>query len=298
MRVSFKLCFYLFGLLTVASCRSGSFVVIESANQNSRVNYLVIHATSENFQESLRLLTTPTSNPVSAHYLVPVETDTSYPDQSLKIFSLVPEHRRAWHAGISQWGQETGLNDRSIGIEVVNEFNCAETEFDLQAVMPANLQCNFPPYSQAQIELLSTLIGDILLRYPGIDPINIVAHSDIALVRKSDPGPNFPWYDLYLQGIGAWPDEVDVNYFQLRLLEAKPSIDSLQMALALLGYGVEVTGTLDQATSFALRALQLHFRPADYSGDPDNETLAILWALIKKYRGDEFEEYSDELIFR
>jgi N-acetyl-anhydromuramyl-L-alanine amidase AmpD len=271
--------------------------VIASNNQNSRVNYLVIHATSENFTESLRLLTTATNNPVSSHYLVPTENDTTYLGKDLKNFSLVPEERRAWHAGVSRWGWETGLNDRSIGIEIVNEFKCEDPQGDVNAAQLTDLECIFPPYSQQQIKLLTLLVKDILERHPQIEPINIVGHSDIALMRKSDPGPQFPWHDLYLQGIGAWPNDADVEEFLARSLRASPTISAVQRALLILGYAVEVTGTEDHSMAFALRALQLHFRPANYSGELDHQTVAILWALIKKYRPMEFQEWASELVF-
>jgi N-acetylmuramoyl-L-alanine amidase len=297
MQVFTRLFFYSLMLLCLTRCGLQPYEVIDSTNQNSRVNYLVIHATSENFGESIRLLTTPTNNPVSSHYLVPAENDATYDHSNLRIYSLVPEHRRAWHAGLSQWGRETALNDRSIGIEVVNEFKCEGAEGELSNIDLSAVTCIFPPYSQRQIDLLIELIEDILLRYPDIQPINVVGHSDIAIMRKSDPGPVFPWYALYQRGIGAWPDSADVKTFYQQASQGMPSIAAVQTALALLGYGIEVSGELDQATQFAVRALQLHFRPQNYSGEIDAETVAILWALIKKYREREFEEYSSELVF-
>ena len=286
----------LFAALLVA-CSSSPYVVMNSANQNSRVNYLVIHATSEHFAESLRLLTTRTPNPVSSHYLVPTEDDATYPDSTLRVYSLVPEKRRAWHAGRSQWGRETGLNDRSIGIEVVNEFKCEEPAGDLSESSYSDLNCIFPPYSPRQISMLVELIKGILERYPDIQPINIVGHSDIAIMRKSDPGPLFPWHALYLEGIGAWPDSLDVDYFQQQAGRELPSVAAVQLALVLLGYGIDVTGEFDSATKYAVRALQLHYRPANYSGEMDIQTVAILWALLKKYRQAEFVEYGSELVF-
>jgi N-acetylmuramoyl-L-alanine amidase len=297
MKLSLKPLLSALLIMLLNGCRLDPYVVVDSVNQNSRINYLVIHATSENFAESLRLLTTPSDNPVSSHYLVPAEHDASYTDKALKVYSLVPEQRRAWHAGLSNWGRETGLNDRSIGIEVVNEFKCEGTEGVLEETQLGDIHCVFPAYTPKQIESLTKLISGILERYPQIEPINIVGHSDIALLRKSDPGPSFPWHDLYLQGIGAWPDSSDVEYFWSQSISSKPSVEAVQKALAILGYGIEVSGTLDPATEFAVRALQLHFRPANYSGELDHETVAILWALIKKYRQREFQERRSELVF-
>ena len=93
--------------LAIISCSQLSFIDVPSTNHNSRISYLVIHATSEHFEESLRLLSTPNPNPVSAHYLVPAPNDPSYPENNLLVYRLVDEYRRAWHAGTSNWGNES-----------------------------------------------------------------------------------------------------------------------------------------------------------------------------------------------
>ena len=259
-------------------------VFVESTNQNSRVDYVVIHATSENFAESVRLLTTPTENPVSSHYLIPAENDPSYNRSRLRLHQFVAEEQRAWHAGPSYWAGETALNDRSIGIEIVNEFACAAAPGADRNSSPDTLHCDFLPYSEAQIVMLIDLLKGIQQRFPGIDPLDFVAHSDIAIMRRSDPGPLFPWRRLYEEGIGAWYDEKTRLRYESQFSRRAPSIARLQAALARLGYLVEPTGELDNQTRFALRAMQLRFRPDDYSGEPDIETMAILWSLLGKYR--------------
>ena len=259
-------------------------VEIESTNQNSRIDYVVIHATSENFEESVRLLTTRTSNPVSSHYLIPAENDPTYSRNRVRLHQFVDEEQRAWHAGVSYWGGETALNDRSIGIEIVNEFKCGEAWKLTRASEPELLQCSFVPFTEAQIDLLIELLQGILERYPNINPLDIVGHSDIAILRRSDPGPLFPWKRLYLAGIGAWYDEESKLRYESQFARQLPAESELQAALQALGYQIELTGELDNQTRFALRALQLHFRPADYSGNPDVESMAILWSLLEKYR--------------
>lgn len=262
-------------------------IYIESANQNSRVDYVVIHATSANYAESVRLLTIRTGNPVSAHYLIPAENDPSYGHGRLRLHQFVKESQRAWHAGISYWAEETGLNDRSIGIEIVNEFSCVSDPDAAEDYGPDALVCEFPPFSEAQIEMLVELLRGIQRRYPGIGPLDFVAHSDIAIPhrRRSDPGPLFPWRRLYDEGIGAWYDEETRLVYMERFENRPPTVERLQAALLRLGYLVEPTGELDHQTRFAVRAFQLHFRPTDYRGVPDVETAAILWSLIEKYRG-------------
>lgn len=280
----FRLVFIIFAMGMLLGCASNSMVYVESTNKNSRIDYVVIHATAENFAESLRLLTTRTSNPVSSHYLLPYLRDESYPHQNLRVYYLVDEGLRAWHAGVSHWAGEDSLNDRSIGIEVVNEFGCTGTDRPVPEIELSEVSCEFPPYSDEQILKLIELLQGILERYPGINPIDIVAHSDIAIMRKSDPGPEFPWEQLYEAGIGAWPDDDTVEQYQQAFAQDLPNIEQFQEALLALGYLVEPTGDFDKQTQFATRAFQLHFRPADYSGLLDVETSAILWSLLEKYR--------------
>ena len=282
-------------ILSVLMTGCSNVIYIESANQNSRVDYVVIHATSANFAESVRLLTTRTGYPVSAHYLIPDENDPTYGHRRLRLHQFVKESQRAWHAGVSYWAGDTGLNARSIGIEIVNEFSCelnTDAAEDIGPVAaedigPDALVCDFPMFSEAQIEMLIELLRGIQQRHPRIGPLDFVAHSDIAVPhrRRSDPGPLFPWRRLYDEGIGAWYDEETRLRYMAQFEDQLPTVESLQAALLRLGYLVEPTGELDHQTRFAVRAFQMHFRPSDYGGVPDVETAAILWSLIDKYRG-------------
>lgn len=284
--LSFRIILLMTTGVGLAACTGLNYVDIESTNQNSRVNYLVIHATSENFEESLRLLSTRNQNPVSAHYLIPYLSDPSYDRDLLRIYRLVNEDRRAWHAGVSQWGEEISLNDRSIGIEVVNNFKCNDLETFTNEEIMIGLECSFPSYPQSQIDILVALITEILRRHPEINPVDIVAHSDIAPNRKSDPGPKFPWKQLYDRGIGAWYDADTVSRHLRKLEHQTPSIPKLQCALAIYGYPIDISGVHDLQSQFAFRAFQLHYRPADFSGAIDAETVAILYALNEKYRNN------------
>lgn len=113
----------------------------------------------------------------------------------MRIFNLVEENERAWHAGASAWATRRNLNDTSIGVEIVNLATEDKGVF------------TFPPYNPIQIAAVKELAANILQRYPDITPVNVVGHSDIAIGRKSDPGAAFPWKELYDAGIGAWYDE-------------------------------------------------------------------------------------------
>ncbi|WP_093413400.1 MULTISPECIES: N-acetylmuramoyl-L-alanine amidase [unclassified Pseudomonas] len=242
-----------------------------SMGYNSRVRFLILHYTAGNFSSSLTALTGAN---VSAHYLVPDISDTTYVNAGFtdqQIFSLVDENHRAWHAGVSQWGERSNLNDTSIGIEIVNLASDNQGQF------------TFPPYHPQQIAAIEQLALDILKRYPDISPRNVVGHSDISVGRKSDPGPAFPWHALYVKGIGAWYDAAT----QCACLQEyqKNGLPTRTQSLALFkAYGYDIaSATTELGFQQLVRAFQLHFRPEKYDGVLDLETAANLVALVKKY---------------
>ncbi|OFB06433.1 N-acetylmuramoyl-L-alanine amidase, partial [Salmonella enterica] len=168
---------------------------------NHRVRFLVMHYTALDFKASITALTGPS---VSAHYLIPDPSEKTYIDagfKDMRIFNLVDENERAWHAGVSSWAGRSNLNDTAIGIETVN-LAC-----DNNGVFV------FPPYNPVQIDAIKELAANILQRYPDITPVNVVGHSDIAPGRKSDPGAAFPWKELYDAGIGAWYEESIMQHY-------------------------------------------------------------------------------------
>ena len=285
MRIIFLVCF----TLLAAGCSSLPIVDVPSANQGSRINYLVLHFTSEDFAESLRLLTQPTDRPVSVHYLVPEPGDETYDRKGLVIYRLVREPRRARHAGVSYWGASQSLNNSSIGIEIVNRSRCEFVDADAEPA-PENQQCTFLQFPEEQIELVIRLAKNILERNPDIEPIDVIGHGDIAADRRLDPGPKFPWRRLYENGIGAWYDEEAVARYREKFERELPDLAMMQRALAAFGYRIEETGENDVQTRFVVRAFQMHFRPANWSGGIDAETAAILFALLEKYRPDEIEK--------
>ena len=149
---------------------------------------------------------------------------------------------------------------------------------------PPEDRCEFRDFDAEQIDLVIELVLDILERHPRIDPADIVGHSDIAPERRLDPGPKFPWRRLYEHGVGAWYDDDTVDRYRERFEARPPTPAQLQRALRSYGYDVDETGEHDTRTQTVLRAFQLHFRPSDWSGQPDAETAAILFALLEKYR--------------
>lgn len=278
------LCLAAIALAALGACGRLPIVDLPAANQSSRVDHLVIHFTGENFAESTRLLAQRTVPPVSAHYLVPAHGDPTYPHRRVRVYRLVEEQQRAWHAGQSYWNGLVSLNARSIGIEIVNESRCAESSSVDGNRAPENQDCAFVPYGREQIELVVELARQILARHPTIDPVAVVGHADIAPDRRVDPGPTFPWHTLYEHGIGAWPDEEAVLKYLERFAARPPTLMLLQRALVAYGYRLEASGNADPQTRFVVRAFQMHYRPADWSGQPDPETAAVLFALLEKYR--------------
>ncbi|QHM76065.1 N-acetylmuramoyl-L-alanine amidase AmiD [Mixta theicola] len=233
-----------------------------------RIKSVVIHYTAEDLPSSLATLT---DNAVSVHYLIPAHP--SRHRGTPLILQLVPEEQLAWHAGASYWRGATRLNDTSVGVELVNAG---------YRYTPQGRQ--FYPFAPQQIDALLPLLRDLTQRY-GIEPQNIVGHSDIAPQRKQDPGPRFPWAQLAAQGIGAWPEGSRVKaLLQGRDPHQPVEQEALLALLACYGYQVDAALTPTERQNL-IAAFQMHFRPADYRGLADAETLAIAQALVEKYGG-------------
>ena len=221
-----------------------------AVSQESRVRYLILHFTWEGFADSLKVLT---QGKVSSHYLVD--------DDPPRIYRLVEEDRRAWHAGVSYWAGETMLNSASVGIEIVN---LGERE-----------DPGYAPYPAAQIDVVVALVRDIQRRH-GIKPHRILGHNDIAPQRKTDPGPRFPWRRLADEGLIPWPDEAAVTAARPAYDAALPPVAWFQEQLAKIGFEVPRNGELDAATRRVLMAFQMKYRQSEWAGTPDAETAALL----------------------
>lgn len=113
---------------------------------------------------------------VSAHYLISAAGE---------VLALVPEDKRAWHAGVGAWGAVTDVNSRSVGIELAN---------DAQS-----------PFAQAQMRALEGVLAEVMARW-GIAPARVIGHADMAPQRKADPGARFDWRRLALGGFSVWPE--------------------------------------------------------------------------------------------
>ena len=124
---------------------------------------------------------------VSAHWLI---------SETGVVEALVPEHRRAWHAGAGAWGGVTDVNSQSIGVELANPGD--------------------RPFAQAQMAALEQLLPAIMARWQ-IPAQGVIAHSDLAPTRKGDPGARFDWRRLALQGLAVWPDPGEPGDFRADL---------------------------------------------------------------------------------
>ena len=232
-----------------------------SANQDSRVLFLVLHYTVADLPGSIKVLTEPPYE-VSSHYLV---SDDAQP----VIYRLVPEERRAWHSGASYWRGHGMLNAGSIGIEIVHPGFRLEPDGTRE----------YLPFPKAQIDALIPLVKDIVKRH-AIRPERIVGHSDVLPQHKEDPGPTFPWKRLADEGIIPWPDAARVAAERVRFEAALPDVAWFQDALGKHGFSVPRSGVLDEATRRVLQAFQMRWRPSRFDGLPDAETAALVQVLI------------------
>ena len=234
--------------------------IVPSPNQGERKDgrrpdMIVLHYTGmQDGVSALQQLTNPMAE-VSSHYIV---------WEDGRIFQLVPENARAWHAGRGQWGRDSDINSCSIGIEIVNGGH----DYGLP---------DFPP---EQIDAVIALCKDIAERW-SIPPHRILAHSDTAPARKADPGEKFPWDRLAQHGVGHFvaPAPLSDGLSFARGAEGPP-VQALQAMLSLYGYALPVTGVFDEATEQTVTAFQRHFRPARIDGVADLSTIKTLRDVI------------------
>lgn len=188
------------------------------------------------FEAALERLCDP-AHQVSSHYLISARGE---------VLTLVPEPLRAWHAGAGTWAGADDINSRSIGIELAN---------------PGTM-----PFAQPQIQALEGLLPGILARW-GIPPEGVIGHSDMAPLRKSDPGPRFDWRRLALGGLSVWPEA-----------GAGAAVDPCAFRADLARFGYDPV--LQQDT--ALAAFRLRFRP-HVRGPLDGTDCAMAADLARRF---------------
>lgn len=220
-----------------------------SPNHDGRrlsISLVVLHYTGMiSGGAALSRLCDPTAK-VSAHYCV---------DVGGEIYALVPEHARAWHAGVSLWRGIEDINSASIGIELVNRGH----------------DWDYPDFPDAQIQALCTLLADIAGRYT-LPPQAIIGHSDVAPARKQDPGEKFPWQRLAALGFGVWP-KGPVSHDHTPLNPAEES----DFIHALIRFGYD--GDNPQA---ALQAFYRHYMPDHLQRPPTRAALSVIRDLLSQ----------------
>jgi N-acetylmuramoyl-L-alanine amidase len=214
------------------------------------VDILLVHYTGmPTGAEALERLCDPEAQ-VGAHYLI---------EEDGTVFSLVPEDRRAWHAGAGYWRGERDINSRSVGVELVNPGH----------------EWGYRPFPDAQMAAFAALARGIMDRH-GISPHRVLAHSDVAPSRKEDPGELFDWRGLAAQGVGFWPtpspQDDGPGYV----------VAEAQALLARFGFEVEPTGVLSPQTRVAATAFQRHFIPGRVGYGLDAAFMRVLRAAVRQ----------------
>ena len=203
------------------------------------IDMLILHYTGmKTARDAIDRLRDPAAG-VSAHYVV---------DEDGAVLRLVPEEKCAAHAGVSYWRGHSGLNGRSIGIEIVNPGH----------------ECGYREFPVLQLAAVCDLCLAILSRHP-IPARNVVAHSDVAPDRMQDPGEKFDWRSLAQNGVGLWPET----------LPEPETASDVRAALAEIGY------LADLPLAALLRAFQRHWRPEAITGAADADTRARLDAVLR-----------------
>ncbi len=196
---------------------------------------------------------------VAAHYMV---------EEDGRVFRLVPEERRAWHAGVSFWRGERDINAGSIGVEIVNPGR----------------EWGYRAFPDNQIDAVIGLLDAIRGRWEVPDG-RILGHSDVAPARKDDPGELFPWRRLAEAGHGLWfepePERVVALGAALGPDDEGAGVFVLQAGLHRLGYDLPPSGKYDDGTAAVVTAFQRHWRPERVDGIADGETRARLVGLLR-----------------
>ena len=200
--------------------------------------FVIIHHTAQDAcEKTLKTFTTPISK-VSAHYVICKDGTVHH---------MLNDYLRAWHGGVSKWGNMSDINSSSIGIEIDNN--------------------GFEPFTDAQINSLLRLLARLKKEY-SIPAANFIGHSDIAPGRKVDPNRYFPWQLLATQGFGLWYDTTGVQ-----LPEGFNAIQGLRI----IGYNVK-------DSMLAISSFKLHFVQQDSTKPLTDDERKIIFDLMNKYQ--------------
>ena len=218
----------------------------------TKIKYIIFHYTGmKSDRSAIRKLTNIKSN-VSSHY---------YINKIGKLIQLVPDLYTAWHAGKSNWKNDKSINKNSIGIEISNPGH----------------NYGYKKFNKKQINCLIK-ISKILLRKYKIKKQNILGHSDIAPLRKKDPGEKFPWKLLASKKIGVWHKINLKNCKKLRKNSSEIKMNSFLNQLKKFGYCTKYSNS-DELIKI-IKSFQRRFRPELIDGKLDRECFEIIKSLI------------------
>lgn len=247
--------------------------------EGAEIKHLVMHYTVCDFGPTLGLFTQNIpGGRVSSHYVVSQEEKGVLGGT---IVQICDDSMRGWHAGVSSWGGQIGINATSIGIENVNKG----------FIEPEGVKQWFP-FDPAQVKSLGILSQRIVKQYK-IDPWNVVGHADISIGRKQDPGPLFPWRELHSEyGVGAFLVPEDLKnpqkYTPKEPLPVGVSVPFMAHYLKAYGYEVEETAVMTDPLRAAIYAFKAHFShnmdPSVYAQALDEPDMRWIWTLVAKYK--------------
>lgn len=224
----------------------------DARTHGKSVDILLLHYTGmKTGQAAVDRLLDPEAT-VSSHYVV---------DEDGTVYRLVAEERRAWHAGVSYWRGAERINDRCIGIEIVNPGH----------------EWGYRDFPALQMAVVCDLCLGILSRHP-IPPRNVIGHSDVAPDRKEDPGEKFDWQGLADNGVGLWPKDIS-DLGTAGVLTDETAMRLVRADLAAIGYRIAAHGAHDKDLATVLRAFQRHWRQEEINGLADAGTRARLRAV-------------------
>jgi N-acetyl-anhydromuramyl-L-alanine amidase AmpD len=217
--------------------------------QGYKIDTIVIHYTVANYKDSYSILTAERG--VSSHYLI---------REDGRIDSLVDNSKKAWHAGVSNWSGKEGVNDYSIGVEIVNPGSGDQECFPIEPQITTG-ECERKPFAPEQINVLARLIKCLKEEYPEIHDKNIIGHSDITAYagRKIDPGVSFPWGELASAGHGLYSrNVVEPREALYQKGDAGVGVTAMETKLKALGYNITVDGEFSINDANIVRAFNLH----------------------------------------
>jgi N-acetylmuramoyl-L-alanine amidase len=228
---------------------------------SKEIKFIIFHYTGmKNESDALSRLTDIQSE-VSCHYLI---------KNNGEIVKLVPDLYIAWHAGKSSWKHYKSLNQNSIGIEVTNPGH----------------EHGYKKFTKKQITSLLKLSRFLIKKYK-INPKNILGHSDISVLRKKDPGENFPWEYLSKNKMGVWHTLKKQDLIKNRKLKINKIEESIFFNnLFKIGYSKKYpkNNSKNKYLRELAKAFQRRFRQELVDGKIDQECLIISKNLIKAYK--------------